>query len=154
MLRINLSRSRILAVALTAVHAIALGAVLPLDLDLALRAALGAALAASLAHSLCRHAFLLTPNAVVALEVKDGETCRAQRRNGEAHDAQILGTTYVTPWLTVLNLRPEGRRLARHVLVVPDNIERDLFRQLRVVLRWQRRHDRAVSGDEGTSGVL
>ena len=68
-------------------------------------------------------------------------------------DAQVLGTTYVAPWLTVLNLRANGATLARHVLVVPDNADRESFRQLRVVLRWRRARAPAGS-DTNESGAL
>jgi toxin CptA len=52
-----------------------------------------------------------------------------------------LGTTYVTPYLTVLNLRGHGERGARHVTLLPDSLHAEDFRKLRVWLRWK--EDRA-----------
>lgn len=61
------------------------------------------------------------------------------RREGENVRATVLGTSYVSASLTVLNLRIIGRRLVEHVLVVPDNVDPEAFRQLRVLLRWRPR---------------
>jgi hypothetical protein len=38
----------------------------------------------------------------------------------------------------VLNLRVPGEMLATHVLILPDNVETDAFRRLRVLLKWSR----------------
>jgi toxin CptA len=40
------------------------------------------------------------------------------------------------PWLTVLNLKLPGKRLVRHVILLPDALDENEFRRLRVWLRW------------------
>ena len=48
----------------------------------------------------------------------------------------VLGDAYVGAWLTTIVWRPGRSRLPRTLLVVRDAVERDSFRQLRVVLRY------------------
>ena len=53
-----------------------------------------------------------------------------------ARQARVLGTSYVSPRLSVINLRLDGRMFARHMLIVSDNADAECFRRLRVLLRW------------------
>jgi toxin CptA len=80
----------------------------------------------------------MTTRAVLAVEVIDQETAALQESNGDCLAARILGTSYVTATLTVLNLRVAGEWLPRHVLLVRDNVDEQEFRRLRVLLRWKR----------------
>jgi hypothetical protein len=105
----------------------------------ALMVALAACIAASLVRSLRRHAWLVAPSSIVSVTVLDDSTVVVDRRRGAQRTAEVLGTSYVSSILTVLNLKIVGRRAVEHVLVVPDNIEPEAFRQLRVVLRWRPR---------------
>jgi hypothetical protein len=105
----------------------------------ALMIPLAACIAASLVRSLRRHASLTTPSSIVSVTVLDDSTVVVDRRRGAARTAEVLGTSYVSSTLTVLNLKIVGRRLVEHVLVVPDNVDPEAFRQLRVVLRWRHR---------------
>jgi hypothetical protein len=43
--------------------------------------------------------------------------------------------SFVAPWLTVVRWRPAGTRFDRTLLVVPDMLGADAFRELRVILR-------------------
>jgi toxin CptA len=52
-------------------------------------------------------------------------------------EASLLGTSFVSPYLAVLNLKPGNSRLARHIVLLPDSLEKEEFRQLRVLLRWK-----------------
>ena len=44
--------------------------------------------------------------------------------------------SFVAPWLTVVHWRPLGARFKRTVVVLPDMIDAEGFRALRVILRW------------------
>lgn len=92
---------------------------------------------ASLALSLRRHAWRLSPSAVVGLRLE--QECRAafRRLDGETLEGPLLGSSFVSPWLTVLKIRPDGRRLAVSLVILPDAVEREAFRRLRVLLRWK-----------------
>jgi toxin CptA len=143
MVRVRLKSSPSLAVSFTAVHTAAGAALVPLDLDLGLKLALAALVVASLAHVLWRHALLRGARTITAVEIADNSTGAALDRSAGWQDVQILGTSCVTPWLTVLNLARAGPR-PRHVLIVPDNVDAEDFRKARVLLRWMRHAPEAI----------
>ena len=136
MTRFTLKASRLLTVSFTGAHTAAAAVILPLQIPLPVKAALWVLIGVSLAHVLLRHALLLTASAIVAGAVTDPAEATLECRNGRESEAQILGTSYVTPTLTVLNLRENGALLPRHILLVADNIHPEDFRELRVLLRW------------------
>jgi toxin CptA len=136
MLRLTLKPSRLLAIALTVVHICAAATLVPLDLPAWAKAGLALAVAASLAQAVLRHALLKGRGCLIAIELREDDRAAVQTRDGTWHDTRVLGTTYVSPLLSVINLRLDGRRFARHMLVVPDNADAEYFRQLRVWLRW------------------
>ena len=51
---------------------------------------------------------------------------------------QVLAPAYVAPWLSVPHLQVAGRRFARHVVLLPDSLYAETYRQLRVCLKWRR----------------
>ena len=85
----------------------------------------------------CRQALLLGPDSALALEVTSDHQFSMQTRAAGWSEFEVLGTTYVTPYLTVLNLRRPGERRTRHVTLLPDSLHADDFRKLRVWLRWK-----------------
>lgn len=136
MFRVPIRRSPYLAALLTAVHLAAAATLIPLDIPLWPKVAVALAIVASLAQSLGRHALLIGRTALIAVELHEGDEAAVQTRDGAWHPARVLGTSYISPLLTVLNLRFDGRALARHILVLPDNVDAEDFRALRVLLRW------------------
>ena len=136
MLRVSLRRSYWLSTVLALAHLGAAATSIPLELVFEAKLALTIAVAMSLAYSLRRHAFLSSRHSIVAIELNDRESAAAQFGSGAWRAASILGTTYVSPSLTVLNLRIDGYALARHALIVPDAMPAEDFRKLRVILRW------------------
>ena len=150
--RVALVPSRILAAVLIMAHLVALAVVVVVTLPLWVKLLAGAAIAASCAGSICHTAFLRTARAIVELEAGEGGRVSYRGGNGIWCEARLLGSSFVTPWLTVLNLRPEGARLARHVIIMPDNVDADAFRRLRVLLRWSRPASRAPSEPSNSRG--
>jgi hypothetical protein len=136
MLRITLRASRRLAAILVAVHVAAGVTCIPLDIPLEIKLAISAAIAVSLVHALRRYALLRGRAALVALELRAERQADAQTRDGAWHHACILGTSYVSASLTVLNLKFDDRLVARHLIIVPDMLDIEDFRALRVILRW------------------
>jgi len=63
------------------------------------------------------------------IEVEGADGCR---RAGQLQDG-----SFVAPWLTLVRWRPEGARLSRTVLVMPDAVDAAAFRRLRILLRWR-----------------
>ena len=131
-LRTSLWMSATLALA----HAGACGLLWPLTLAAEIKWAIAAALSASFAWTLRRTALLRGAGAIIGLELGEEGRVSFQTRAGGWQEARLLPTTYVTPLLTVLNLRLAGRRTVRHVVLMPDSLDAETYRQLRVRLRW------------------
>ncbi len=53
--------------------------------------------------------------------------------------AVVLPRTTVTPWLCVLAYRRAGERSGRSIALLPDHLEAEDYRRLRVWLRWRAR---------------
>ena len=127
--------SHYLAAMLIAVHGITFAALFPLALPIWAKAALAPLMLFSLAYHLRRDAWLSAPSASVEL-VLEGDRIVLTTRGGEQLAGQMLSDSLVTPFLTVLNVLPQGARLARSVVILPDSLDAESFRQLRVCLKW------------------
>jgi hypothetical protein len=44
--------------------------------------------------------------------------------------------SFVAPWLTIIRWRPDGARLDRTLVILPDMIQIAAMRRIRVILRW------------------
>ena len=143
MLHVALKPSRYLSIGFTLAHTAAATVVPLLAVSFWIELGLLFAVAASLVRVLRRYAWLRSRDAITAIDIGE-EDATLYSRDGRYERVGVLGTTYVSAALTVLNLRLPGRQRARHVIVVPDNVEPESFRQLRVRLRWSR--GRSVGG--------
>lgn len=128
--------SRYLAVLLGVAHGAALAAVAVLPLAVAVQLALAALLLGNLACQLRRSVWLSAPAAVLAFRF-EGDQVLLDTRAGVQLSATLLGNSLATPFLTILNVLPQGGRTARSMLILPDSLEAESLRQLRVYLRWQ-----------------
>jgi len=133
-LRVSLRPSRRLAALIAISHGAALAAAV---IGLAPSAALvvGVGLALSGVHHL-RIALHRSPLAVTALELSvDGEVAFADH-GGEWTAATLRNAIVPAAWFAALAMRDSaGRR--RAVVILPDAIEPDAFRRLRVWLLWR-----------------
>ena len=137
MLNVRLKPSWYLALWLSAAHAIAIGMVLALPLPIGVKLVTTLVICISLVFYLMRNARLAAPNSIIALEVKEDCTCAIETRSGKRLDCIVLPTSYVSASLTILNLKADGEMLARHVVILPDSLNPEDFRKLRVLLRWK-----------------
>jgi hypothetical protein len=48
---------------------------------------------------------------------------------------QLVDGGFVSPWLATVHWRPAGARFTRTLLVAPDMLPAEVFRELRVILR-------------------
>lgn len=61
-----------------------------------------------------------------------------QWQQGElGEQVELLGDSFLVPFLVILNFRAGSRRTIRTLLLTTDNIDADTFRRLRVHLNWQ-----------------
>jgi toxin CptA len=137
--------SRQLAAALTLLHLGALACLVPLALALWLKAPAVLALLASLVFMLRRSALLAASDSIVALVPKDDGMIRYVLGDGEEIEAEVLPDTTVYRFAAVVLLRAPGARRVRSVLVLPDSMDAEAFRHLRVWLRWRSTVSRGAS---------
>lgn len=83
-----------------------------------------------------RHHHALSGHAVTVRLDSDGNWHWQQGDKSEP--VQLLGDSYHVPFLVILNFKREGkRRSIRSLLLATDNIHADIFRRVRVHLKWQ-----------------
>jgi toxin CptA len=135
--RIPVAPSVLIAITVTVVHLAAAGLLWLVPIPVTVQAALTLAVAVSLVYYLARDATLHAAHSIVMLELRAGGEIACRTRRGAWLDCELLGATFVSPRLTVVNLRPRGKWLARRVILVPDNVDARDFRRLRMWLRWK-----------------
>ena len=133
--QLKLQPSRYLTTILIVAHGAALAALLPLTLPAWSKVALAFLMLFSLMYHLRRDAWLSAPSSGIALKL-EGDRVVLTTRGGEQLVGQVLRDSLVTPFITVLNVLPQGARFARSLVVLPDSLDAESFRQLRVWLRW------------------
>lgn len=137
MLKIALQPSHILAGILSLAHGGTLGILWLIDLPLAVQ--LGASIMVLYGWTalIRRHALLRGPDAVIALEVTPDHLMNIETRAAGWQPCEVLGTTYVTASVSILNLRMEGATRNTNVTLLSDSLHADDFRKLRTWLRWK-----------------
>ncbi len=135
--RIHVAPSVLIAIAVSAVHVAAAGVLWLVPIPVVGKAVAILAIAVSLIYFMARDAALHAAHSIVALELRESGEIACQTRYGEWLDCELLGSSYVSPHMTVVNLRPLGWRLTRKVILVPDNVDARDFRRLRMWLRWK-----------------
>jgi toxin CptA len=144
MVRANFRPSLQLAIVVALSHAAAAALSFTIDLWQPLRLGLLACIAASLAYALYGPALLRTRNSIVAAVLKD-DGFLIQTGRGTWHAAVLQDSSFVAPYLTILNVQIPGWRFTRHIVILPDRMDAETFRQLRVWLRWRKEEDAGAS---------
>ncbi len=89
----------------------------------------------SMVYYVLRDARLTLGSAWVGLEL-DGDRVVLSSRKGDELTGELLRSSVVTPYLVVLNIAVSGQHRRRNVVLMPDSMEAESFRQLRVALKW------------------
>jgi toxin CptA len=137
MLTIAVGPSRRLAGLLAGMHGFAAALFWLAPLPHWLAVLLMAVLLGSAWHTLRRDGFRSLRHSLIALRLEDDCRCEFQTRDGAWHEASLLGSSFVAPHLTVLNLKPAGGRLVKYLVILPDAVNAEDFRRLRVWLKWR-----------------
>jgi len=133
-LTVSLRPSRVLALALTLMAATALACAW---ISLATPAFVPVAAGIGLAWGWhCAQALQRGSAGLRTLELNAKGGARCQDALGRWHEAEILPGSYVSAWLTVVNLGASGRR-RRSLVLLPDAAAAEDLRRLRVWLRWR-----------------
>jgi toxin CptA len=127
--------SRVCSILLLSVYLLAILSILMLPILALAKAALALILVCSLVYCLYRDAWLLLSSSCVALHL-DGNNIILATRSGGKLTGQVLRDSVVTPVLTVLNVSVQGMKSTRSVVVFPDSMDKERFRELRVLLKW------------------
>lgn len=83
-----------------------------------------------------KNALLLLSKSIIKLELTSEAEFFVTQRDGQKIKAEVLTTSFVAWYLVMLNLKLPDGRLVRHVVLMPDMLDGEAFRQLRVWLRW------------------
>lgn len=96
----------------------------------------------SAAYAIGMHGLLLWPWSVVMLTVNAKNELQLYRKDGVRMLAQLQASSVATPYLTILQVHAlqdgaeKARRRHQAVIVLPDKVEKEAYRQLRVWMRW------------------
>jgi toxin CptA len=77
------------------------------------------------------------PGAIVMIALSEGGTLNIQDRRGHWFECRALSSTYVSQFLVVLDLRKLENEMIKRVVILPDMVDPEDFRTLRVWLRWK-----------------
>ncbi len=122
---------------LVAVHMLSLLVIWLLPFSLSVRFAVSSLVGASLLFYLRRDAFKLSPQSVVSLKYLPDAKLELQWQSGEWITASLRPGSFVAPYLTTLAYRLESQYFTRYMLILPDMLDPNSFRDLRVYLRWK-----------------
>lgn len=66
-------------------------------------------------------------------------------RRGSHLPGRVLPYSLVTPYLVILGIMQDEHSGRRNILIMPDAMNAESFRRLRIALRWGDKADRAIS---------
>lgn len=81
-------------------------------------------------------ALLRLPWSIVSLDLNSKDELIITDKRGIKTKAIVLPSSFVASYLTVLNLKLGSAIWRRNMILTPDRMDEDSFRQLRVWLRW------------------
>jgi toxin CptA len=128
--------SRVLAIVVGLMHGAAVALLLPLALPVWLKGSLAAAVLVSLAGAL-RGALQRRSQSITRLTLSDEGILTFEQKDGRRMSAAVALDSTVFGLLAVVRLQVQGERRMRTLIVLPDALEADQFRHLRVWLRWR-----------------
>ncbi len=92
----------------------------------------------SLAWHWPRHVKRTSPQSIQTITWGEGRACRLRLRDGTEQDVTLGSTAFVQPWLVIIHFHGRGWR-CHYLLLLPDMLDRNTFRRLRVRLRMELR---------------
>ena len=102
---------------------------------------LGFVIFTAVIYNICQYGLLSLPWSCVALNVSSSNQLQLVRRDSKVLSVAVFHDSVVTPYLTVLNCRVQNapllvRLFPPHLVILPDMLDAEAYRQLRVWLRW------------------
>ncbi|MGB8857146.1 MAG: protein YgfX [Burkholderiales bacterium] len=133
---ITLSKSAQLIWLLACGHLITMLVIWLLPLPFIWQVLLSALVVASLAFYSIRDALRRLPGSVVAIKFLAEGRVETQNQSGTWIAGSLRPGSFVAPYLTTLAYQPDEKYFRRHLIILPDMLDAESFRQLRVHLRW------------------
>ena len=133
-----LAPSRIAGACIGVLAAATIALSLAMPLEPWLQAVLVVALVAWAAASFHVAALHRGRHAVTEIRVAPDLMLVACMGDGHLVAGYVRAATYVGPSMTTIVWRPDGRRVSRTILVLPDMLPAEDFRRLRIMLRYAR----------------
>lgn len=127
--------SRQLALCVASGHIIAIVALAFVPMPETAFALLLMVLILSAVYYLLRDALLILPGAWIALRLEDERIVLFSRNGGEVA-GRLLRSSVIMPHILILNIAVSGRSWKQSVVLMPDSMDAEPFRQLRVALKW------------------
>jgi len=115
---------------------------IPLALPWQIKSLVVLAILVSASYAICGYGLLILPWSALTMSVNVKNELKITYRNGvQLSNLVVAADSVVTPYLTVLHFHEKDapllrRFFARHVVVLPDALDKESYRQLRVWLRW------------------
>jgi len=135
-LRISPGYSRQLSLFVWSTHLSALGLIFLLPISLWLQTPMVALVILSLLHNRNTHLLRSNASAITAVEWDGEDEWLLFCANGAKRRARLLGSSYVQPWMMVLNFISLGKGPKKVSLILtPDALDAAMQRRLRVRLR-------------------
>lgn len=102
---------------------------------------LGSVMLSAVIYSICQYGLLLLPWSCLAINISSSNQVQLVYRNGKVLPVEVCRDSVVTPYLTVVNCKVQdaslfARLFAPHLVILPDMLDAEDYRQLRVWLRW------------------
>ena len=138
-LRVPLRASRTLAIALPALALAAFASWTSIGAPLWADVAVWLAVTLWACFAVVTHALRLSSRSIVELLLAEDAILVVRTRAGRLRAGHVRTASFVHPWLTTIVWRPDGAQCSRSMVVVPDMLDVDDFRRLRVLLRYGRR---------------
>lgn len=88
-------------------------------------------------------------NKVTSIKLSKDDSWKVEVNNKNTFDAELYGeciVTYFIVWLNFTACNSFGKKTRFHILLLPDSVEKDLLRRLRVRLRFLK--NEALDKDE------
>ncbi len=74
---------------------------------------------------------------IVAMQLDRDGVVLMEQRDGTVLTVRVLGSSFVAPYLSIVLFKTHKAWFARSVVLFPDMLTQELFRHLRVWLKWR-----------------
>ena len=118
------------------------GILIPLNLYWQIKLAIVVVMVFSAAYAVCCYGLLLLPWSCVGLAINaKNQLLITLRDGGQLFDVAVIADSVVTPYLTVVRFHQKNaailsRIFSYRMIILPDSLDAENYRQLRVWLRW------------------